>query len=221
MTNVSITLPIQRNFMHTTIGTILLAWLIIIVGLSLKGYFVSPPGEPPLNILLSLLVSIGIFSLAYLTLPSFRGYVLNVDMRLLIMLHSWRALGIGFVMLYTYDQLPMLFAFPAGFGDALTAVSAVFLAYAMFKRESGIPKQWIWSWNTFGLIDFIVAVSLGILTRTGAPFASLPLISSDIMTTFPLVIIPGFLVQVLTLTHIVIYLQLRNNWAKEARVKLV
>ena len=208
------------NAMHVVIGMTLLLWFTLVVILSMRGFFVSLPGKPPLNVLIFWLSSIGIFSLAYRNFSAFRSYVLNIDMRLLIMLHSWRTLGVGFIMLYTYDQLPMLFAFPAGLGDALIAISAVFLAYALFKRESGVAKRWIWRWNTFGLIDFIAAVTLGILTRTGGPLVSSPLISSDIMTSFPLVIIPGFLVQVFTLTHIVIYLQLRNNWAKETTVKL-
>ena len=35
------------------------------------------------------------------------------------------------------------------------------------------------------------------------------------MTVFPFVLIPGFLVQVFAITHIIIYLQLHNTHRKE------
>ena len=210
----------QQHQQHLFIGILLLAWMTAIIGLSLNDAFVSGPGEAPLAILISFAATLSIFSVAYTGLPAFRDYVLNLDMRLLIMLHSWRMLGIGFVMLHLFDQLPGLFAYLAGFGDALTAIVAVFLAYALINNKQGVSKNWVWRWNTFGMVDFIVAVSIGILTRTDAMLAPASGINSDLMTTFPFAIIPGFLVQVFALTHIIIYLQLKNNHEKDEMIKL-
>jgi hypothetical protein len=190
---------------------LLLLWMLTIVVLGLNKVFVSAPGEAPLALLISFTTTFSVFALAYLSLPAFRQYILTLDMRFLIMLHSWRMLGMGFIMLNLFDQLPALFAYLAGLGDALTAIGAVFLAYALFRHPTRDSRRWIWRWNTFGLIDFVIAVGTGLLTRSDALLAPASGINSDLMTTFPFVIIPGFLVQVFALTHIIIYLQLRNQ----------
>lgn len=210
----------QQEEGHIFIGILLLAWMLAITVLALNDAFISVPGETPTTILISFAATFSLFSISYIGIPAFKEYVLKLDMRFLIMLHSWRMLGMGFVMLYMFDQLPALFAYLAGFGDALTAIVAVFLAYALFRNKQGVSRNWIWRWNTFGLIDFIIAVSVGILTRSDALLAPASGVSSDLMTTFPFVIIPGFLVQIFALTHIIIYLQLKNNHRNEALIKL-
>jgi len=205
---------------HLRIGFVLLGWFAIISALGMNNVFVSRPGEAPLAILVSFVLTLVLFTVAYTSVPAFREYILKLDMRFLIMLHSWRMLGMGFIMLYLFDQLPALFAYLAGLGDALAAMGAVVLAYAMFTNINGVSKHWIWRWNTFGLLDFIVAVTVGILTRSGAPLAPATGVNSDLMTTFPFVIIPAFLVQVFALMHIIIYLQLQTNHKQHERIKL-
>lgn len=202
------------------VGITLIIWFTAITGLALNDVFVTEPGQPAIAILVSFITTLSLFAISYMSLTSFREYILNLDMRFLIMLHSWRTLGFGFVMLHMFDKLPALFAYLAGFGDILTAIVAVFLAYALFRNKEGVSKKWIWRWNTFGLIDFIVAVSVGILTRTDALFAPANGVNSDLMTVFPFVIIPGFLVQLLALTHIIIYLQLKQNHPQDEIIKL-
>ena len=189
---------------HLVISVLLFGWLTIITALGMNDVFVSGPGDVPFAILASFAATFILFSVGYNRLPAFREYVLGLDMRFLILLHSWRMLGLGFVMLHLLDQLPALFAYLAGFGDALTAIVAVFLAYAMFSNREGVSRKWIWRWNTFGLMDFVVAVSVGILTRSDAILAPAKGVNSDLMTTFPFVLIPAFLVQVFALTHIII-----------------
>jgi hypothetical protein len=219
MSTTTATLSSDQRSQHITIGLILLAWFGIVLGLSLTNAFLPPAGEPPLNLLLSGLVTLSLFALAYRSLPAFRAYVLGLDMRLLILLHGWRMLGLGFVMLYMVDQLPMLFAFLAGFGDAIAAVGAILLGYLLFTSRSGVSVKLISRWNTFGLLDFIIAVSVGVLTQQNGLLASNTGVDSDLMTAFPFAIIPAFLVQVLTLTHIIIYLQLRNRWKGKSHIE--
>lgn len=196
---------------HLVVGIVLTMWFVLVALLSVNGAFVPQRGEAPLNLLLSFAVSLGVFAGLYVAIPAVREYVLALDMRMLILLHTWRMLGLGFVMLYVVDQLPLSFAFLAGFGDAMAAIGATALGYFMFTRAKSVSKKWIWRWNTFGLLDFIVAVGVGLLTRQGALLEASSGLNSDVMLQFPFVIIPAFLVQVLTITHIVIYLQLRRS----------
>lgn len=203
---------------HLYTGFLLLLWMALIAALGASGVFAAAPGEPPLAILVAFATSFAAFVLAYRGVASFREYVLGLDMRLLVMLHSWRMLGMGFVMLYLFDRLPGLFAYLAGLGDALAAIGAVVLAYALFRDRRGVSRRWIWRWNTFGLMDFVVAVSIGILTRSEGLLAPASGVNSDVMTLFPFVLIPGFLVQVFALTHVIIYLQLKNLPGQSAGV---
>jgi hypothetical protein len=196
---------------HWPTVLVLLLWFGLIMVMSMNGTFVSEPGQTPVNILLSFVISLGMFTLCYRSFAGFRQYVLGLDMRFLILLHSWRMLGLGFVMLHMQDGLPALFAYVAGFGDALTAIVATILAYTLFIRPASVSTKTLWRWNAFGLLDFVLAILIGILTRTGAPLVLENGISSDLMTVFPFAMIPGFLVQVFTLTHIIIFLQLRKG----------
>ena len=126
----------------------------------------------------------------------------------------------GIIMLYIFDKLPPLFAFLVGFGDAATAIAAVFLAYSLFTRSQGVSKKSVWRWNTFGLIYFIVAVSVGILTQTDTILFADSGVNSDLMVVFPFALIPGFLVQVFAITHLIIYLQLNNNYRNNKYVTI-
>ena len=205
---------------HITIASTLLVWFLLILALGHNQSFVPEQGTPPLNIILSGIITVSLFFLAYWSMPEFKNYVLKIDMRFLIMLHSWRMLGMGFIMLYMFDKLPPLFAYLAGIGDAVTAVAAVFLAYALFTKTHGVSKKLVWRWNTFGIVDFIIAVTVGILSQTDGVLYTANGADADIMVQFPLVLIPGFLVQVFTITHLIIYLQLSNNFNKEELIKI-
>lgn len=213
------TATLKQNTLPIYLPSILLIWFSLIAGLSFNQFFITGHGEPPVYLLITAVISISTFSIAYWRLVQFRDFVLNIDMRLLIMLHSWRTLGLGFIMLYSIGELPALFAFLAGFGDAIVAVGAVFLTYAMFTKKDGVSKKWVKRWNTFGLLDFVIAISIGVLQRTDALLFQANGINSDLMSQFPFVLIPGFLVQIFTLTHIIIYLQLKNKHQNQSLIR--
>lgn len=195
---------------HVATLLVVLVWFAGVFVLASQNIFNAPAGQPPLNILLSLVIPIVAFTITYSMSPRFKNYVLSIDMRHLILLHSWRMLGFGFVFLYFYDVLPALFAYPAGIGDAMAATFAVFLAITMYQ-DKNIAKKWIYRWNTFGLLDFVIAVSLGIMSRTGNIGQLEGHVASDAMGVLPLVMIPTFIVPFYIITHIIIYLQLRKN----------
>ena len=195
-----------------TIGRVVLlicaGWFAAVLGTALAGGFSAPAGERPLAILLAVTMPVVIYGIAYFSVNAFRDWVLALDMRQLILLHSWRMVGAGFVMLYFYDRLPAIFALPAGLGDAMVAVAAVFIAVALYQRVETLSRRRVYLWNTLGLLDFIVAVMLGVMTRTGELLHAGGQISSDIMGTFPLALIPGFAVPFYVITHLIIHAQL-------------
>jgi hypothetical protein len=56
-----------------------------------------------------------------------------------------------------------------------------------------------------------VAVSMGVMTRSGEVLHSSGRVSSDIMGTFPLALIPGFAVPFYVITHLIIYARLKRQ----------
>lgn len=194
-------------------GVLLLcaAWLLTVFAAALSGGFNASDGERPIAILAAILLPLVVFSLLYIGIRPFRHWVLGLDMRHLIMLHSWRMVGMGFVFLYFQDQLPALFALPAGLGDAMAAAGALFLVIAMYERASLVTARRIFTWNTFGLVDFLLAVSLGVLTRAGDVLHVNGVVDSNIMGSFPLALIPAFAVPFYMITHLIIYAQLMHR----------
>lgn len=205
---------------HSITIMLLFAWFCLIAVLGYVGFFIPQKGELPLMILMSGVASLTLFFLAYWNSRALRQYVLDLDLRLLLVLHGFRTLGLGFVMLYSIDKLPAIFALPAGFGDAITAVAAILLTYYWFTQPNGLKKKTLLRWNHFGLVDFILALTLGVLSQTNGVFQFSDSPSSDLMVTFPFVLIPGFLVQLYVLTHIIIYLQLYTNWKNQHTINL-
>jgi len=188
-----------------------ISWFVVIVAIALADGFNAAVGERPFAILFAVLMPVALFGLSYTSIKAFRSWVLGLDMRHLILLHSWRMVGMGFVFLFFHDRLPALFALPAGLGDAMAAMGAVFLGIALYERASTVSRKRVFIWNTFGLIDFVIAVSLGVMTRTGEIFHFSGSVGSEIMSTFPLALIPGFAVPFYVITHLIIYAKLRQE----------
>jgi hypothetical protein len=190
-------------------------WFLAVLGLGLAEAFATPAGSLPWALLLAVLTPVALFGALYSAVPAVRSFVLGLDVRWLVLIHTWRFVGLMFLVLYSYGVLPLVFAAPAGIGDALAAAGALVLSAALFSAR-GASRRAVLAWNTFGVVDFVVAVSTGGLA--GTLLAEWSPVSTDVMAVFPLVLIPGFLVPLFTITHLVIYAQLRTRWRGATRI---
>jgi hypothetical protein len=130
-----------------------------------------------------------------------------IPMPALILPHVLRILAIQFLLLCTEGRLTAPFAPIAGWGDIITGVTAVPVAWAVWRKTAGWrPLAMIW--NLFGAADLITAVSLGVLSAPGSPLQLFAVPSAPIMTTLPWVLIPGYLVPLLFMTHVLMLAQL-------------
>lgn len=186
-------------------------WFILILVASISEIFAYSSGQPPVLVLMAVTMPVLLYAVLYYSNSVFRAWVLALDIRRLVLLHSWRMIGMGFIFLFFQDRLPALFAFPAGLGDAMAAIGAVILGITLYENREPVPRRRIWLWNAFGLIDFIIAVSLGVLTRTNEILYVEGQAGSDIMGSFPLVMIPGFFVPFYIIIHLVIFAQLKQR----------
>lgn len=197
---------------------LLAAWFAVILWLSLAGVYRTPAGPPPWPTILSVVVPLAAFGGLYASHAGFRSFALGFDLRILVLLHATRTVGLGFVFLYFHDLLPAIFALPAGVGDALAAFGALALGIALYRGP--VAKGWVAAWNGYGLADFIVALSIGIAVSQPGLAALAGGVSMAPMQSFPVGMIPAFFVPFYIITHIIIALQLRKQWGASAVLDL-
>src|SRR6266568_7917778 len=121
----------------------------------------------------------------------------------ILLLHSTRHLGMMFLTRgATYPGLPPQFAYPAAFGDLLTAIIAL-VTIPIVLRRSSLAKPAVWVFNVFGTVDLVVAITLA--TIYNAPVAM-----------GPSYWIPAFWVPLLLVTHYVTFIVLWKHWNRAA-----
>jgi hypothetical protein len=103
-----------------------------------------------------------------LLFPAARAALLAIPMPLLIGLNLIRVGGVLFVTLAAAGRLAGLFPHVAGLGDFVTGGLATPVAW-MAMAKSGHHDRLIVTWNAFGALDLVVAVTLGIMSRNGSP----------------------------------------------------
>jgi hypothetical protein len=190
-------------------AVILIGWFGAAIALGSLGVYRGGSDRVP-TIQYGLLVPILIGALLILRSSTVARVLDAVPQHWLIGVQSYRALGIIFLILYGAGKLPGLFAWPAGLGDVLVGVLApvVALAYARGPRENG---DLVLAWNIFGIIDLIVAVTIG-FTTSPSPLQLFAFdLPNGLISAFPLVLIPTYLVPVSVLLHLASLVKLHRN----------
>jgi len=195
---------------HAALAAILVAWFLLALASSLGGVFAATEGPLAVAMPIAIAGPILLFALAYAGFEGMRARVLSIDTRILVLVHTWRTLGLGCLFLYAYDLLPGLFALPAGIGDAVAAVWALVVGVGLYGGFR-LSRRQLLAWNSFGAADFVIAVSIGLGLRYEFldPFTGG--VTTSAMTTLPLVLIPAFVVPLLATTHLIIYLQVKHR----------
>jgi len=176
-------------------------WFSAIYWLAGRGTFVSP-NKPPVAVGLAFTTPILLFLVTERISPRWRARVTSVSPVLLISMHGWRFIGLGFLMASIEGLLPGGFAWPAGLGDIIMAITAPWVAARVVADDQFRFSAVLLLWNLFGIADFLDAVLLGTLYNTG------------LMQRLPLVLIPCFFVPLLFIVHITLLEQRRNHRAQ-------
>ncbi|MDB6068163.1 MAG: hypothetical protein JWR26_4371 [Pedosphaera sp.] len=196
------TQPTKTTLVGIIVISAITLWFIFALVMSLQGHFQGGLASPPLPMGLSILVPFSLFVLSYWRIDSFRAFARALDLRMIVALHISRIIGLDFVIRHLQGQLPAAFAYPAGLGDALIALTAVPLLLAMSAKTPSVRK-WFVAWNILGIIDLVLAVALGILhsvSSFGILAGSGP--TTLLMTQFPRSLVPTFLVPIFILLHL-------------------
>jgi hypothetical protein len=203
------TRPAGNSGISLSVPLVLSVWFVLVVSLGASGAFIGRPGTPPVAIGIGVGAPLLLF-FAWLRLSqSFRAFVLALDLRLIAAIQAWRFAGLGFLALYANKVLPAMFALPAGLGDMAVGFAAPWMVLALVRQPAFAASPAFTRWNVLGILDLIVAVSLGTVgatLSTGAPGE----ISTAPMATLPLLLIPAFLVPLFLMLHTAALMQSRQ-----------
>ena len=185
------------------LGLAVAGWYGLISGIAAAGGFGGSGGSDlGLALLgLSLLAPLAGGAAAMLASSSIRRLISKQDMQPgVIGMHSLRIIpGAVFLAMALLGVLPAAFAVPAGAGDILIGLIAA--SAATWLRSGHLVR--VLAWNVLGVIDLVLAVTLGIMTSPGSPLAIGVIPTSSALLMPPLVVVPAFLVPFYLLLHMI------------------
>lgn len=121
--------------------------------------------------------------------------------------HTLRVVGVTFLIVMALGYLPAVFALPAGLGDIATGLAAPLVAVRLARGSGHARAVWF---NLFGILDLVVALSIGFLAGLGPwrPFVVTP--STEPLSMLPLALVPTVAVPLSVALHIVSLRRLRT-----------
>jgi hypothetical protein len=151
----------------------------------------------PFGVLTPIVVGILLFS----TWRPLRRIVEAIPQHWLVGVQLYRTLGLIFLVLYAVGRLPAAFALPAGVGDVCVGLLAPLVALAQI-RKSPYANSLLRAWNLLGLADLVVALTTGFLTSP-SPLQRFAFDAPNtLISQYPLVMVPVFLVPIAILLHL-------------------
>src|ERR1700722_2888033 len=128
----------------------------------------------------------------------------------LVALQVYRVFGSWFLAAWLNGAAPGVLALPAGTGDVLTGLFALPAAIAVAAGTAQGRRAAV-IWNIFGLADFAVAITLGMLTSPGPFQLIVPDLPGFNAGIYPNVLTPAFVVPGSILLHALSLRQLRRR----------
>lgn len=200
----------MKNTYGKLTAGLIAAWFIFALGAGALHWFNTQPNQPPLPLLLGVLVPITAFAVWYFTSQGFRQFVLGLNPQALTRVQAWRIVGFTFLALYTYGVLPGMFALPAGWGDVFIGATALVAAAKLARPEQ---RTGFITWQLLGISDLVIALSTG----AGAGFIAPNGIPTSPMTALPLSLIPTFGVPLMLILHLICIAQARR-WPSPSHI---
>lgn len=132
-----------------------------------------------------------------------------IPLQSMVRLHTFRFVGVYFLIATYYNALPNHFAILAGLGDMATAFGAIFIAKAVEENKTWSRKATL-IWNIFGFWDIVSVIISAILTTRYS--IQHPKSQGIIeMAKFPFVWIPAFAPVVIIFMHIAIFKKMKRE----------
>ena len=159
--------------------------------------------RPPAPQLLLVGLTVAVFAAVGLVTP-LRRFVETADLRVLVLFHLTRFVGIYFLVLHARGELPWAFAVPGGWGDIAVAATALLLVLRVRPDRPGGRRAYV-LWNVLGLLDILGVV----LTATRLALADPE--SMRALLRLPLSLLPTFVVPIVIATHVLMLRRLAGG----------
>ncbi|HEX3035843.1 MAG TPA: hypothetical protein VHT73_12080 [Thermodesulfobacteriota bacterium] len=185
-----------------------LVWFLLALLIGASGLLASIPPPFQQAFLFSLVI---VLLLLFWRSFLFREWLLSVDIRVLVLIHLSRFVGIYFLVLYSRGDLPYAFAVPGGWGDIAVAATAIPVSLFL-QNEGAISRRILFLWNVFGLVDILLVIATASRLAMANPESMVAL------TRLPLSLLPTFLVPIIVFTHIIIFVRLLTSRRKIYRM---
>jgi len=199
----------ERNRSFWSVSLVILGWFVVALVTSELGLYHGASLKTP-TIQYALLTPVALGVILFLRWGLLRRLIEAIPNEWLVGVQIYRVLGSIFLVLYAAGHIPGFFALPAGAGDIIVGLLAPFVAANYVRKSSGAARTAGW-WNFAGLTDLTVAVTTGFLTSP----SQFQLFAFDkpnhLISAFPLVMIPAFLVPLSYLLHFASLYKLRHE----------
>jgi hypothetical protein len=187
-------------------ASVLVGWFVIAVALALVGVYSAATSRIP-TIQFGIAIPILIGCLMIWRWTAVSRLIDAVPRHWVIAIQFYRVEGVTFLFLFAAHRLPGLFALPAGLGDVVVGLLAAAIGIGAAVGRP-LNAQTVLRWNLLGIADLIVALSTGFLTAPSAFQMFAFERPNELISMFPLVLIPTFLVPLAILLHIISLIQL-------------
>lgn len=174
----------------------LIAWLVLTSVLSLTGFLSNFSSMPP-RMMIVLFIPLIVVIIA-LRSNALEQIVANIPERNLIRLQIFRvAVEILLWMLFVQNLLPRQMTFEGRNFDVVAGATAPFIAYLFSKNKTVMI---IWNFVGLGLLLNILTIAVLSMPLPFRVFMNEP--SNTIVATFPIVLLPAFLVPLAYTLHL-------------------
>lgn len=198
----------HKIFRNVIIG--LLLWAVVLSGLSLTGFFSDFSGFPPRFVIIILVPLITLIWVLLISKTT-KQLLTHIPPQAIITLQVFRVfVEILLWMLFIQNLLPIQMTFEGRNFDIIAGITAPLVAYLAYSKNL-LSKNMVIAWNfiCLGLLLNIVLTAIFSMPTSFRYFMNEP--ANTIVTEFPIVWLPGFLVPLAYGLHFLSIRQLMNQ----------
>jgi hypothetical protein len=179
---------------------VVFVWLVVAAIVGATGVLRQSPVPPPA-------VAVALTIVALLVVRLSRGAreaVQQIGPGPLVLFHVVRiAAGAYFLVLGARDVIPREFTTPAGWGDIVVGIAAIWVLLRCLPVRTPWQRWAFYLWNVAGLLDILAVIGNAIRLYLRDPAFVEPFMS------LPLAILPTFVVPIVIVSHVLLF-----SWAR-------
>src|SRR5689334_13874945 len=158
----------SRYTTATVLSAAFIGWEAVASYLGATNAYLATSERAVPTIMFGLLIPLVVAGIALWRSESVARLVSAIPLHWLVAAQVYRVTGGIFLVLWADGRLPWQFALPAGTGDVATGTVAVVVAAQLAQNAIGARRA-TYAWSLFGIVDLVVAITMGAMTSPGQP----------------------------------------------------